>query len=93
MSTDIFIELVTNRTRFPNAPKYLPKYLLIKKKILSLRKNSATLKYETPHDDVVSLLLYEPWRNPEDITILEMDLITVEEAKMRRKLVFPCCDM
>ena len=88
-ATDILVPLVTNRDRYKNAPKHLPMYLLIRgKKILVLKKKASILKYSNPNTDMTSLVLYEPWRNPEDMNNLETDEVIVKNAKGRRKEVF-----
>ena len=88
-ATEILVPLVTNRERYKNTPNHLPMYLLIRgKKILVLKKKASILKYNNPNTDMTSLVLYEPWRKPEDMDNLETDDVIVKNAKERRKEVF-----
>ena len=69
----------------------MPSYILIRnKKILVLKKNKNILKYNNPETDLTSLLLFEPWRKPEDIGNLEEDPEIVRSAKRRGEEFF--CD-
>ena len=91
-STDIIVTLITNREKYPqNKIENLPSYILIRnKKILVLKKNKNILKYNNPETDLTSLLLFEPWRKPEDIGNLEEDPEIVRSAKRRGEEFF--CD-
>ena len=88
VSTDIFTPLVTNRERFPNAPEYLPHYILINDTILVLKKNSSVLKYSDPEEDMTNVILFEPWKKDDFGEIIDHE-DTVKKAKERRYEVFP----
>ena len=87
---DNMVPLITNRIRFPDAPRYLPKLILIRnKKILVLKKKENVVKFKNGNVPLTDLLLCEPWRNAEDINNLEINPTVMEEAKKRRKDVMP----
>ena len=69
-STDILVPFVTNRDKYPDAPKHLPKYILMNEtKILELKDTETILKYENPTESLTILLLCEPWRAFQDFDI------------------------
>ena len=87
---DNMVPLITNRIRFPDAPRYLPKLILIRnKKILVLKEKENVVKFKNGNVPLTDLLLCEPWRNAEDINNLEINPTVMEEAKKRRKDVMP----
>jgi hypothetical protein len=89
-STDILVPFVTNRDRYPDAPKYLPKYILMNEtKILELKESQTILKYDNTSKPLTILLLCEPWRSFEDIDIFLTDLKMIKKAFSRRKEALP----
>ena len=87
---DNMVPLITNRIRFPDAPRYLPKLILIRnKKILVLKEKENVVKFKNGNVPLTDLLLCEPWRNAEDINNLEINPTVMEEAKKRRKDLMP----
>jgi hypothetical protein len=91
-STDVFVPLETNRTKYPNAPLFLPKFLLIGGiKILILLKNPNIVKFNQSSLPLTSLLLCEPWRVGADFDEMEHDQILLESVISRRKKILPSC--
>ena len=87
---DNMVPLITNRIRFPDAPRYLPKLILIRnKKILVLKEKENVVKFKNGNVPLTDLLLCEPWRNAEDINNLEINPTVMEEAKKQQKDLMP----
>ena len=88
--TDYLVPLVTNRERFPNAPEYLPKYILLNNnRILVLKRKMKVVKFKNPTEPLTALLLCEPWRSFEDLDVFENDPELIKNAFLRRKEVLP----
>ena len=89
-ATDNLVSLVTNRSRFPGAPAFLPQFLLLKnKKILTLKKKMNIVKYQNRKQDLTNLLLVEPWRYPEDLDWMEGEGDLAADVSRRKKLILP----
>ena len=90
LDTEIFVPLITNSLKFPNAPKFLPKLILIRNnKILILKKKTNVVKFKNPKDPMTNLLLCEPWRSSDDFSQFEENPELLKEALKRRKLLMP----
>ena len=84
------VPLVTNRERFPTAPQYLPKLILIRdQKILILKRFVNVAKFRKAEDPFSNLLLCEPWRSVEDLSKLENNMEASRKALKRRKELLP----
>ena len=89
-STEMFVPLVTNRDRYPDAQRYLPKFILInKKKILVLKKGLNVIKCKALSEPLTALILCEPWRAPEEFDNYEKDPEIIQMAISRFKQILP----
>jgi hypothetical protein len=88
--TENFVPLVTNRDRYPDAPRYLPNYILInKKKILALKKKLNVVKFKDHSEPITALFLCEPWRAAEEFDNYEVEPRMIEMAMLRMKQILP----
>ena len=89
VETENLVLLITNRERYPLAPKYLPRYMLLENKILVLKRQKCVLKFKNEGQALTDLILYEPWRSPNDFDVLEADPDIIKKARSRIKEVHP----
>ena len=93
-STDILVPLVTNRDRFPNADKFLPKFILLSNdSVLELKTKPFIIKYKEACKPLTMLILFESWRTPTELDAMEGDPELVRAAFLRKREVFPFAEM
>ena len=89
-STSKFVPLVTNRERYPQAPRFLPELILIgNNKIIALKKNPNAVKFKNGGQQIATLVLAEPWRDPAEFDTLEIDQEVLIKANLRIKQMIP----
>ena len=90
VETENLVLLITNREKYPLAPKYLPRYMLLDNtKILVLKSQKCVLKFKNEGLALTDLILYEPWRSPNDFDFLEADPDVIQKARIRKTEVHP----
>jgi hypothetical protein len=81
---------VTDHEKYPNAPAYLPLFMMIgEEKILELKNYETIVKFDNASDQLTTLILCVPWRNPEDLDGIESSNKIKEDAFSRRKEILP----
>ena len=89
-STEVLVPLVCNRDRYPNADKFLPKFILLDNgSVLVLKKKPNIIKYKREFEPLTMLILFESWRKSSDFDLMEGDTNLVRAAFQRRMEVFP----
>ena len=91
-STENLVIVVTKTNRFPEAPTFLPQYILLRNmKILTLKKKENVVNYSNNenNENLTNLILVEPWRSPGDLDWMELDLELIEDVIRRKKLILP----
>lgn len=89
-STEQFVPLVTNQDRFPDAPRFLPKYILIQGgKILVLKKKPNVVKFKDAAGHLTPLILCEPWRLSQEMDDFENNIELCKLASLRFKKILP----
>ena len=88
-ATENLVRLVTNKNRFPEAPNFLPQYILLRNmRILTLKKKENVVNYSN-NENLTNLILVEPWRSPDDLDWIERDLELFEDVMRRKRLILP----
>lgn len=91
-STSMFVPLVTDRDRFPQAPRFLPAYMLIgNKKIIVQKKQLNVVKFKDGGEPIATLVLVEPWREAQEFDKLIGDQEVLTKAQLRLKQMIPTC--
>lgn len=88
--TEKLVSLVTNRERFPDAPAFLPKFILINShKVLVLKKHRNIVKFKNRSSALTSLILCEPFTSSEQLNEFENDVNMIDNAVIRMKEILP----
>ena len=88
--TDKLVPLVTNRERFPDAPQFLPKFILINNhKIVVLKKERNVVKFKNKSIALTSLILCEPFTSSDQLNDFENDNDVVKNCVLRLKQILP----
>ena len=91
--TEKLVPLITNSERFPDAPAFLPKFILINShKILVLKQNRNVVKFKNQSSELTSLLLCEPFTSTEQLDEFENDSNMINNAVLRMKEILPLCE-
>ena len=86
VGTRLLIEFVTNRVRYPDAPKYLPEYILLKNRtILVLKRKQNIVMYSNACSLLTNVILCEPWRDDTDFDNFDLASAEFENSIMWRK--------
>lgn len=88
--TENLVPLVTNSERFPDAPAFLPKFILINNhKILVLKKHRNVVKFKNKSSSLTSLILCEPFTSSEQLNEFENNSNMINNAVVRMKEILP----
>ena len=88
--TEKLVPLVTNNERFPDAPTFLPKFMLINNhKILALKKKKNVVKFKNKSIALTSLILCEPFTSSDQLNVFENDTYMINNAVLRMKEILP----